>query len=109
MSDRAAPLRANVSAAILDGPCKLDRATRRQAYDGALPAGPIADYATTVRRHAYRVDDELVAAARRAGLDDEGLFEVAVAAAVGQATRQLDAALAALDAALAPATSGEAT
>lgn len=100
MSDRAARLRTAVTTAILEGPGSLGRDVRRQAHDGALPAGPIADYAATVARHAYRVDDGLVDRARGAGLDDEGLFEVAVAAAVGQATRQLDSALAALDAAL---------
>lgn len=101
MPDPAQPLRAAVTAAILDGAHATDRATRRQAYDGALPPGPLADYVDTIRRHAHEVDDELVAAARKAGLDDDGLFELAVAAAVGQASRQLDGALAALDAALA--------
>lgn len=100
MSDRADELRAAVTAAILAGPCRVDQDTRQRAYDGTLPPGAVSDYASTVTRHAYRVTDELVAGARATGLDDEGLFEVAVAAAVGQATRQIDRALAALDAAL---------
>jgi hypothetical protein len=94
-------MRAAVSAAILGSDGTVDRETRRKAYDGTLPAGPIGDYAATVRDHAYRVHDGLVADARKAGLDDDGLFEIAVAAAVGQATRQIEHALAALDAALA--------
>jgi hypothetical protein len=51
----------------------------------------------TVTKNAWKVTDEQVAAAKQAGLSDDQLFELSVAAALGQSTRQLDAALAALD------------
>lgn len=56
-----------------------------------------------IARNAWKVTDEDVAAAKTAGVSEDEIFELAVAAALGQATRQLDAALAALDEAAAPA------
>jgi alkylhydroperoxidase family enzyme len=56
-----------------------------------------------VARHAFRVTDEDVAAARSAGLREDQVFELVVCAAVGEAHRQHEAALAALDAASAKA------
>lgn len=96
-----AELRAAVSRAILEGDGKASAAERRLAYDGAGAVGAVAGYVAKVRDHAYRITDEDVAAVRAAGLDDDHIFELSVAAAVGQATRQYDAAMAALDAAVA--------
>jgi alkylhydroperoxidase family enzyme len=50
-----------------------------------------------VSKNAWKVTDEDVAAVKQAGMSDDQIFELSVAAALGQATRQLDAALAALD------------
>ena len=49
-------------------------------------------------RHAYKVADEDIAAAMASGLKEDEVFEIVVCA-VGQATRQYDTALAALEAA----------
>ena len=49
-----------------------------------------------VARHAYKVTDEDVAAALATGASEDVVFELVVAAALGQASRQLDAGLAAL-------------
>jgi hypothetical protein len=43
--------------------------------------------------HAYKVTDEDVTAARAAGLSADQIFELAVCAAIGQATRQYDTAV----------------
>ena len=59
-------------------------------------AGTLVD---KVARHAYRVTDEDIAAARASGLSEDQVFEIVVCAAIGQATRQYDTALAALEAA----------
>lgn len=99
--DRYQPLRDAVRRAILDQDGALDRVTRQRAFDGAPTAPALDPYVTTVRRHAYRVDDAMVEALRAAGQGDAAIFELTVAAAVGQATRQLDAGLAALAAAAA--------
>jgi hypothetical protein len=50
-----------------------------------------------VARQAYRVSDEDVAAVTTAGLAEDEIFELVIAAALGQANRQLEAALVALD------------
>jgi len=49
-----------------------------------------------VARYAYRVTDEDIAAARVSGLSEDQVFEIVVCAAIGEATRQYDTALAAL-------------
>lgn len=99
--DRFSELRAGVQQAILTRDGATDRATRRRAYDGEGAPGAIAEYVATVQRNAYRVDDDMVKAVRAAGLDDDAIFELTVATAVGEATRQYEAALAGLTAALA--------
>jgi alkylhydroperoxidase family enzyme len=53
-----------------------------------------------VAKHAYTVTDEDIAAARASGLSEDQIFEMVVSAAIGQATRQYNTALAALDAAI---------
>ena len=50
-------------------------------------------------RHAWKVAAADVAATKTAGVSEDEIFELVVCAALGQATRQLNAALAALDAA----------
>jgi hypothetical protein len=54
-----------------------------------------------VARHPWRVTDEDVTAAKAAHLSEDEIFELVVCAALGQASRQLTSALAALDAATA--------
>jgi hypothetical protein len=44
------------------------------------------------------VTDEDITAAKASGLSEDQIFEIVVCAAIGQAERQYDAALAALDA-----------
>jgi hypothetical protein len=50
--------------------------------------------------HANSVTDEDIAAMRISGLSEDQIFELAVCAAVGQASREHDAALSALAAAI---------
>jgi alkylhydroperoxidase family enzyme len=52
-----------------------------------------------VAEHPTNVTDEDFAAARASGLSEDQIFEMVVSAAIGQATRQYNTALAALDAA----------
>jgi len=62
--------------------------------DAAQPNRPIpakaAAYAATVRRHAYRVTDAQVDALLEAGLTQDEVFELTVAAAVGAGLDRLD-------------------
>jgi alkylhydroperoxidase family enzyme len=52
-----------------------------------------------VAEQPTNVTDEDFAAARASGLSEDQIFEMVVSAAIGQATRQYNTALAALDAA----------
>lgn len=99
MSHHAHDLRAALVARLLGGTGHASTAARHAAFD-ARPHDPRADaLVARVARHAWTVEDEHVAAALRGGLTEDEVFELVVCAAVGQATRQIDGALAALEAA----------
>jgi alkylhydroperoxidase family enzyme len=100
MSDIKQARRALI-ARILEGDGRASRAQRRAAFDNADVGEPLSTLIQKVARHAHRVTDEDIAAARASGLSEDQIFEIAVCAAIGQATRQYDAALAALEAAVA--------
>ena len=99
MSEAAHRLRSVVVERALHGPGKAGGDARRAAFDNDQPRVPHGARALIdkVAKNAYKVTDEDVAAARSAGLSEDELFELCVCAALGQSTRQLDAALAALD------------
>jgi hypothetical protein len=84
---------------ILEGDGKASPTERRAAFNNSGLADPLNALVDKVARHAYKVTDQDIAAARASGLSEDQVFEIVVCAAIGQATRQYDAALAALDAA----------
>ena len=86
-------------ARLLEGEGKASHAQRRAAFDNAGLAEPISTLVDKVARHAHKVTDRDIAAARECRLSQDQIFEIVVCAAVGQATRQYNAALAALEAA----------
>jgi alkylhydroperoxidase family enzyme len=98
MSDIATPRRA-LLARILEGDGRAAREERRAAFANSGLAEPLRTLVDKVAKHAYKVTDEDMEAARRSGLSEDQIFELVVCAALGQATRQTDAALAALEAA----------
>jgi alkylhydroperoxidase family enzyme len=51
-----------------------------------------------VAKRAYTVTDEDIAAVKASGLSEDQIFEIVVCAALGQATRNYETALAALGA-----------
>jgi hypothetical protein len=85
---------------ILDGNGKASPSDRRAAFNNGGLAGPAGALADKVARDAYRVTDDDITSARMSGLSEDQLFEIVVCAAVGQATRQYNSALAALEAAI---------
>jgi hypothetical protein len=91
--------RKELVARILEGDGTASRAQRRAAFDNAGLAEPLARLIGKIAKQAYKVTDEDIAAARASGLTEDQIFELVVCAAVGQATRQYDRALAALEAA----------
>lgn len=94
------PLRKQLVSRILEGAGQASRAQRRAAFDNAGLADPMNTLIDKVANHAYRITDEDIAGARASGLSEDQIFEMAVCAAIGQASRQYDKALAALEAAM---------
>jgi hypothetical protein len=92
---------------ILEGAGEASPSERRAAFNNSDLAEPLGALVDKVARHAYRVNDEDIAAVRMSGLSEDEIFEIVVCAAVGQATRQYDTALAALEAATGNATGKE--
>ncbi|MEZ4667735.1 MAG: hypothetical protein R3E39_07440 [Anaerolineae bacterium] len=83
---------------ILEGDGTAPRAQRRAAFDNAGLAAPLTTLINKVAKHAYKVTDADITATKAAGFSEDQIFELVVCAAVGQATRQYETALAALDA-----------
>jgi alkylhydroperoxidase family enzyme len=84
---------------ILEGAGKASPSERKAAFNNSGLAEPLGTLVDKVAKHAYRVTDEDINAARESGLREDQIFEIMVCAAIGQATRQYDTALAALEAA----------
>ena len=86
---------------ILHGPGRAPADQRARAFadtDLPEPLRPLLDKVATASAH---VTDADLAAATQAGFTDEQVFELVICAAVGASTRQYEAGLAALAAALA--------
>ena len=86
---------AELRAAVLDGPGVTASDLRRAAAAGTAP-GVWGNYVRAVRETSYRVSEEDMAALKAAGMDEEEIFEVTVATAVGAAFDRLQAGLRAL-------------
>lgn len=84
---------------ILEGEGCASRSRRRSAFDNAERDEPMKTLISKVAEHTTPVADEDFAAARASGLSEDQIFEMVVAAAIGQATRQYCGAIAALNAA----------
>ena len=84
---------------ILEGDGKASRGQRRAAFDHTGLSERLNTLIDKVTKQAYLVTDEDVAAAKASGLSEDQIFEIVVCAAIGEAARQHDTALAALQAA----------
>ena len=88
-----------VVARILEGEGRASRAQRRAAFDDAVAGEPLRTLIGKVVSDPTRVTDGDIAAVKATGLSEDEVFELVVCAAVGQASRQYESALAALAAA----------
>jgi hypothetical protein len=86
-----------VLARILEGDGTATHAQRRAAFANEGLEEPLQTLAGKVAGRSHTVTDEDVARARSAGFTEDQIYEIAVCAAVGQATRQWESALAALE------------
>jgi alkylhydroperoxidase family enzyme len=97
MSDPYAPLLAEVRRAVLDAPATTDTKLRRAAATrGEVPAS-LASYLDKVHDAAHAITDADVDALKAAGHDDDAIFELTVAAAIGAASHRAERVLAVLD------------
>lgn len=97
MSKRATNLRDLVIERAVRGPGMAGSAARRAAFDNKGIHPRARDLMSKVVRQAWTVTDEDVAATKAAGLSEDEIFELTICSALGQASRQLNSALAALD------------
>lgn len=104
MSEAANRYRTAAVERVLGGDGKASKQQRRAAFDNTGVAEPARALIDKVARNAWKVTDDDVAAVKAAGVSEDQIFELCVSAALGQASRQLESALAALEV----ATSGRA-
>lgn len=95
-SDRPNSLRAKAARlveAVLEGPGATGTDARNGAFTGQVDDPALSRYVDVVRRQAYRITDEDVQRLRDAGLGDDAIFELTVAAALGAGDERLQAGL----------------
>jgi len=81
---------------VLEGDGNASQSDRRAAFNNTGLAEPLGTLVDKVAKHAYRVTDEDITAAKVSGLSEDQVFEIILCAAIGQATRQYETAFAAL-------------
>ncbi len=101
MSEVVTRLRKEVVERALHGRGTSKGDARRAAFDNHGVAEPARSLVDKISRNAWKVTDDDVASLQQAGHSDDEIFELAICTSLGQATRQLDSAFAALDAAMA--------
>lgn len=94
--DHKAEAIAALRASILDTQGATDRATREAVFAGETTDAPYAGYVAKVSESSYKVTPSDFTTMADAGLADDAVFELTLAAAVGAASRRLDAALRAM-------------
>jgi alkylhydroperoxidase family enzyme len=81
---------------ILRGPGHAPAEQRVAAFDNAGVPQPLRTLVDKVATRSAQVTDADFATAQQAGFTDDQVFELVICAAVGEATRQYEAGLAAL-------------
>lgn len=99
MSDIGESTRALVSR-ILEADGKASRSLRMGAFSNSGLEEPLDVLVNKIATDASAITDDDINAAKRSGLNEDQLFEMMVCAAIGQATRQYDSAVKALEAAV---------
>src|SRR5581483_8039416 len=90
---------ASLVARILDGEGWAPRSQPKAAYDNAGLKEPLDAFVDKIATHCSDITDGDFNGLRAAGLTEDQVFEIAVCSAVGQAARQYQRALRALEAA----------
>jgi hypothetical protein len=90
-------LRNALLTAVLDGNGTTTTAQRQAAFSNSGLAEPLKTLIAKVVDNSRAIDNGDIYAAKQAGLSEDQIFELVVCGAVGEANRQHDAALHALD------------
>lgn len=81
---------------ILEAGGRASPAERLAAFRNQVTGEPLGTLVRKVAAEPTRVTDGDIAAVKAAGVSEDRVFELVICAAVGEATRQYEAALAAL-------------
>ena len=84
---------------ILEGEGQASPEIRRAAFDNEGLSEPMRTFVDKVAHNARMVTGADIGTLRKAGMSEDQIYEIVVCAAIGQATRQYQNALAALSAA----------
>jgi len=84
---------------ILNGKGHSPQAERRAAFDHSGLPQPLQHLLDKVVHYAYKVTDDDVERVKQSGVSEDQVFELVICAAAGQASRQYESGLAALEAA----------
>jgi hypothetical protein len=79
--------------AVFESRGSTEPAVRYAAGSGDKLPEPLGSYAAKVRDQSYRIADTDFAGLTTAGLSDDAIFEITIAAAVGGALQRLDAGM----------------
>lgn len=82
---------------ILGGDGRASGEARLAAFNDEVSEEPLRTLVTRVAKQPASITDEDVASVKAAGISEDAIFELVICAAVGEATRQYDAAMAALE------------
>ena len=96
MSDVASLRKATIERAV-NGEGFASQADRKAAFDNRDVPEKARALVDKVAKNAWKVTDEDIEAAKKSRLSEDEIFELVVCATLGQATRQLEAGLAAVD------------
>ena len=97
MSEQTRTLREAVVDRAVRGPGVASAASRQAAFANQDVDPRARALVDKITRHAWKVTSADVSAVTAAGVREDEVFELAICTALGQATRQLNAALSALD------------
>lgn len=92
-------LHSSLVARVLEGEGRASPEIRRATFDNEGLEEPVRTFVDKVAHRAKTVTDADIGTLRKAGLSEDQIYEIVVCAAIGQATRQYQNALAALSAA----------
>jgi alkylhydroperoxidase family enzyme len=93
-------LHSSLVARVLEGEGRASPEIRRGAFDNEGLTEPMRTFVEKVAHRARTVTDADISTLRKAGLSEDQIYEVVVCAAIGQATRQYQNAMAALSTAM---------